>query len=261
MGIIHQDTGDNDYIFLKDQERAKYEADGQELMRKRRRAIDQYRNVDRDRDALSDGMEIQVGLHSAESNKPLHKPINRAGLSTPGPAFAGGGGIQFPYDSSIISLSVKPTHSVVGGDHKMKTPKPMKLSVDFGTKMDHISSPKGGFNVDFGSVHPERHRLDTGKIKRLEISQTIQKINNVADGHHKKMSAFEKKYSAENSMKREGKENKDDIKDLSLRLSGFIKKQKRKSSGVDLIGGKNLDFSHIGITTGLANKKKKGFSL
>jgi hypothetical protein len=233
---------DNDYIFVHEGEQQRRKAEDldikeQEFLRKKRLAAQKYHGMDTDKDHFDDGAEIYpLGLHNEQN-----KHIKRLGPSTKGSAYVANGGIQFDYDNSIINLKVKPTHSVIGGVHKMKSPRPMKLSVDYGDKHSHINS-MAGFSINL-DVHPEKFCMNTDKIK----SAGLRKLKVV-------------KKSPKNGIKAKARENREDINELSQRLSGFVKKQK-KSSSIDLVGGKNLDFSHVGITSGLNNKKKRGFSL
>jgi len=257
--VFRTNTGDNDYLFVTDRERLKYEQveidnlkrkrrnldlDIAEQLRKKHDGIERWEGHDVDKDLLDDGMEIQTGLHT-ERNVPLHKPIKRFGPTTRGSAYVGKGSIVFEYDNSIIDMRVKPSHSVIGGVHRMKTPfsgtGKMKTSVDFGEKHNHVNKI-GGFKIDL-DVHPEAFRMNTDKIKNVGIRKLKVQERDPRKG-----------------IRSEIKEGRDDVNDLSQRLSGFVKKQK-KSGGVDIIGGKNLDFSLVGITKPVQKKKIRGFEI
>lgn len=254
--VFRSNTGDNDYLFITDREKLKYEQveienlkrkkqnldiDIANRIRRKNEAIEEWEGHDADRDLRDDGFEISTNLHNSE-NEPMHRPIKRFGPTTRGSAYVGGGGIQFSYDNSIIDMRVRPTNSVVGGVHRMKTPfkgtGKMKTSVDFGERHNHVNKI-GSFKIDL-DVHPEAFRMNTDKIKNVGIRKLKMEKRN-----------------PQKKIRSEIREGRDDVDDLSQRLSGFVKKQK-KSGGVDIIGGKNLDFSHVGITTGLIKKKKGG---
>lgn len=257
--MFFQNTSDNDYLYLKDREKAKYEAEEIELLkrrrdnlnldisnqqRKKREAEVKWDGHDEDRDGFNDGGgsgEIAIGTHNLK-NVPQHKPILRRGPTTQGSAYAGGGSIVFDYDDSIIDLNINRSHSVIGGVHKMNTPKKMKLTVDYGDKHHHVNS-MSGFKIDL-DCHPELFRMNTNMIKPVG---------------YKNVKVVKK--SPKQGIKSEAKKDRSDINELSTRLSGFVKKQKKSDTGIDLIGGKNLDFSHVGISTGLIGKKKKGWSI
>jgi len=214
----------------------------QEILRKKRIAINDFHGQNRDKDQLDDGMEVQIGLHD-EQNRSLHTPIRRAGLSTPGPAFASSGGIIFPWSHDVVSLKIKPTGTNISGVHKMHSPKSMNLSVDFGNKHSHVSN----FEMDI-DVHPELFRLDHTKIKKPNVGGVISKMHSVADKHKSKINAFGTSF---NGIKLEGKKDKSETNALATRLTNFMHKQK-KNKGVSLTGASKLDFSVVGIT-----KKKK----
>jgi hypothetical protein len=235
-----------DWYYIHDEDeklrKRNKQLDAEEVLRRRQNAIEKYNGKDKDRDYLNDGTEIEVGTHDL-NDRPLHKPIKRFGPSTPGSAYVGKGGIQFNYDNSIIDLNVRSGNRTIGGVHKMKEPKTMRLDVDFGHKHNHINT-SGGFKINL-DVHPERHRLNTDRVKPLAIKGVLNKMNDAA------------KSGVKQSVKQQARKNKDDIDDLSSRLSHFVKKQNKKSGGVSL-GAGDLDFSHVGITKELKIKKNRG---
>lgn len=182
-------------------------------------AIDENRQ-DTDHDSLNDNMEQSVGLHDKQ-NRPLH----RLGPNTPGPAKVRRNGIDFPYDDSIISLSVKPRDRTCG-KYSMPTPKKMKLSINMGGNHD-----QSGFKINMGTTSPHKHTLNDSKIKTIGISKAVNPVS---------------------AIKKSASKNKNEIGNLSFRLSGFITGQKRSSS-VSLSSADRLDFSHVGIVK--RNKK------
>ncbi len=251
-------TLDSDYLFLEGEKKRRPDNKRSEIgvLAKRHAAIERYEGHDDDKDFLDDGAEIQSSLHNLR-NEPLHKPLNRLGPSTPGKAFvsSSNGQIQWGYDNSRIDLRVKPIHAMKNGVHTMKSPKPFKLSINLASKVDHITSGKG-FSIDL-NVNPQNYRMGNGKInggvKNLKISSVLENINRVADGHHKKMDTFSKKYSAEYSVgRKERKRDHKEINDLGRRLAGFVHQTSQKKKSSEIIGASSLDFSIVGI-----NPKKK----
>jgi hypothetical protein len=246
--IFQQNPDDEDYYFMKEREKASQDA----------ASLQRERQVSKNIKKLqTDKIDVAAGLHEID-NISLEKPmLRRKGLSTPGTAYVSNGGIQFNYDHSIVDLRLK-SHKTVNGVHHMKTPKPMKLSVDFGNKHSHVS----GFEINV-DVNPQNFRLDHKKIKDVKIAGVMTKMNTVAERHKQKINSFGTSFNKETLLKSSEKKNKEEINDLSKRLSGFIHSQKKqkKENGVKLTAGNNLDFSIVGITTGLLGKKKRGVEL
>lgn len=221
--IIYQYTSDNPYLnypdeFEGDLHAAEYEDQTAELRKKHSRAIKKYTGKNQDRDMFDDGMEIQVGTHNDE-NVPQHRLVKRYGPQTPGSArVVRGRGIEFNYDNDIIDLRIKPTGKTIGGKPIMRSPKKMNLSVDFGD-VSHVNKA-GGYKMNI-NVHPEMHRLDDSKIKKIGIMGIKKQVEGEKKG----------------------------VESVVGGLSNLTK-SKKKRPVIDLPGAKNLDFSHVGITTG-----------
>jgi hypothetical protein len=234
--IIYQYTSDNSYMNLADEfegdlPKAEYEdMIKEDLMRKRRAAIAKYTGKNQDRDMFDDGMEIQVGTHN-EDNIPQHKILKRFGPATRGTAkVVRGRGVVFDYDNDIIDLRVRPTHKTIGGKPIMKTPKTMKLSVDFGDQFNHVNKA-GSYKMNI-NVHPEKHRLDDSKIKKIGVMGIRKQV--------------------------EGEKNGLKVLEGGITNMG---KMKRKMPSVDMFKGTQLDFSSVGISTGLIGKKGRRFTV
>jgi hypothetical protein len=230
--LIYQWTSDNPYLgypdeFEGDLPKAEYEdLIKDNMMKKKQAAIAKYTGKNTDKDYWDDGAEIQTGLHSTE-NVPQHQ-INRPGPTTPRRGTAKvirGRGIVFDWDSDIIDLSVRSTGKTIGGRPIMKSPKTMKLTVPLGDRFSHVTKA-GGFKLDVKNPSPEKHKLDDSRLKNIGVKG----INEVV------------------------KKDKDAVDSLSSRLSNFVNPGKRVKK-VDVPGATNLNFSHVGITSGL-NKKK-----
>jgi hypothetical protein len=171
------------------------------------------------RPSMEEVQEIEFDLPKEEP-----KITRRFGPSTPGSAQVHSGrGIVFRYNHDIIDLHVRPINNV-GGVHRMNEPKPMKLIVD----MDHGKHDASKHQMDY-DLHPEKHQIHTEKIKPIKGIPKNTK-------------------------------NKEEIKNLSLRLTNFNKSQKNTMGmALSITPAKKLDFSHVGITTGI--KKIKGFKI
>jgi len=239
---FQQNTSDNNWIFLEDQEKKKYESDEIALLKKKRRNIDidianqlqkrrdaaqRWDGHDEDKDILNDGMEISSSLHDVY-NKPQHQ-INRPGPTTPKSGTAKvikGRGLVFDWDNDIVDLRMKRSENrTIGGKPMMRTPKPMKLTVNLGDQFAHVNK-MGGFKMNIKNPRPEKHTLDDSKLKNIGIA----------------------------GINREAKKDKEEVNSLSSRLANMIKPHK-KSGKFEIPGAKNLDFALVGKTEGL-NKKK-----
>lgn len=203
---------------------------------------------DDDNDYANDYDEQALGIHDAQNR---HRPLR--GLTTPGAAYTGAGGVVIPYSHDMVSLKLRPRTTNGGHNrvYKMPEPKAMQLSINFGDPDQHNHHLHTMKTRKINQ--PELFRLDENRIRKVNGSSVLTKMQDSAKKVSKKQSDFSKRFGSPGKLQKVGRKETDD---LSLHLVNFAKGQqskKKKSFGLSF---GQLNFEIVGIGT----KKRKGGS-
>jgi len=239
-------VSDTEYLFIQKLEQEKRRRQEEEDVPFR-----EYDRVDADHNGLSDDFERDVGI--IEDDEENHA-MGAKFLQSRGKAIVSRKGmIQFPYDNSKISLQVrKPKGYGKSRSGGMRTTIPdiktMPLSVEMRSGNDHNHHLH---KIPTANIRqPELYRMDSGKIKGVNVKGTMQKMEESASHVNKRQSDFSKKYAGKTTIKKTSEKQTDD---LSAHIINFAKKNSKKSK-LNLSFG-SLDFSIVGIGT---KKRKAG---